>query len=662
MKLDYKSNYINDIAKHMINNNIALFVGAGFSSLFGYPSWSKLLKDIIEEYDLKEKLQETSLFSFVSNDEFENADNINDTILDKLLGVDYLRLAGYIDYILKNDYDTSIHKAIGEKISQYEYLRKKDKKVEYIIDFFQNNKSMLEDIITTNYDTNIEFCFNQEISVINRNLQSLNNISYKNKIFKIHGCINDIYGGIIITEKDYNDFKNKNKYLFYKIYSFFTEKKIVFIGYSINDPNIRSLLNDVIEESGDKVGIQIYWVTRENLKKLDKKYYEEHFKLNIIEETEIIDFLRELEKALKLNLELRKATKEDINSLCDLIIDRYEDKKFIYEVLKGDNIDEILQCFYNKLIENITIYAINPYFKLLSKVDREVILKNKLAIQNIIEMENSIILRIVELLDSDVDVLNLIKDNNMSNIVINSLIKYSYGRKNFGVYARCIKDLLILYKHFKDEIKENINEYINVLSYNISKSCTSNKMILGYDWKGLDQVKEYITVLDKEDYIKLLDKLKEDYELEVQIQYVISNTNYYDDDGKKELRYKYIYKHKIKNFIIYTVKSVMRNELKSRGFEMIDRNIYKLNHIELKITTKEMKEDKSIYCIDDLNNNIVMRIEQNFIDSKIILTIDEDTIEYKKYKDFKLDKYNLEDKIQLKFIEDIESYMSIVLI
>lgn len=106
----------------------------------------------------------------------------------------------------------------------------------------------------------------------------------------------------------------------------------------------------------------------------------------------------------------------------------------------------------------------------------------------------------------------------------------------------------------------------------------------------------------------------------------------------------------------------MRNELKSRGFEMIDRNIYKLNHIELKMKTKEMKEDKSIYCIDDLNNNIVMGIEQNFIDSKIILTIDEDTIEYKKYKDFNLDKYNLEDKIQLKFIEDIESYMSTVLI
>lgn len=40
---------------------------------------------------------------------FDKAEEINDVILDKLLGIDYLRLAGYIDHILESDNGISIH-------------------------------------------------------------------------------------------------------------------------------------------------------------------------------------------------------------------------------------------------------------------------------------------------------------------------------------------------------------------------------------------------------------------------------------------------------------------------------------------------------------------------------------------------------------------------
>lgn len=190
--MDEQSKYINEMANHMLNNNLALFVGAGFSNIFGYPSWGKLLKDIIQEYSLKEWLVETSLFSFVGKDEFDNAEDINESILDKLLGVDYLRLAGYIDYILKNEHGITIHQAISDRISKYEDLRRRNDDIEYLTKFFQENKASLEDIITTNYDSNIEYCFDNEVTVIHRNLESLNHINYKNKVFKIHGCISDV--------------------------------------------------------------------------------------------------------------------------------------------------------------------------------------------------------------------------------------------------------------------------------------------------------------------------------------------------------------------------------------------------------------------------------------------------------------------------------------
>lgn len=33
-----REKYINEKARHLLNNNLALFIGAGFSRIFGYPN------------------------------------------------------------------------------------------------------------------------------------------------------------------------------------------------------------------------------------------------------------------------------------------------------------------------------------------------------------------------------------------------------------------------------------------------------------------------------------------------------------------------------------------------------------------------------------------------------------------------------------------------
>ncbi len=33
-----REKYINEMARHLLNNNLALFIGAGFSRIFGYPN------------------------------------------------------------------------------------------------------------------------------------------------------------------------------------------------------------------------------------------------------------------------------------------------------------------------------------------------------------------------------------------------------------------------------------------------------------------------------------------------------------------------------------------------------------------------------------------------------------------------------------------------
>lgn len=649
--MDDKEKHINEMAKHMLNNNLALFIGAGFSNIFGYPSWGKLLHDIIDEYKLNQSLKSTSLFSFVEKDEFENSEDINDTILEKLLGVDYLRLAGYIDHILDSEYGVSIYKAVADKIIKYEELRRKNKDVEYLIDFFQNRKDYLEDIITTNYDSNIEYCFDNEISVIHRNLESLNNISYKNKVFKIHGCITDINtegsSGIIITEKDYNNFKNKNKYLFYKIYSFFTEKKIVFIGYSINDPNIRSLLNDVIEENDGKVGLQIYWVTRDKLKDLDRQYYEKHFKLKIIEQMNIIDFFKKLDFRVKKNIELKEIVNAELTEYCKVYIDNYDDESFIEDIKKSDKTQDVLQCLYNRLIEEETRKALKPYFILLSKSDKDIIRKNRLSIENIIEMQNYRIFRIIDLINSNDEVKALIESNNLLEIVLDSLIEYSRGSHPFGEYAESIKYLLIVYELYTNEIKQKIDIFIDALCSNILMSCSDNPKYIGYDWRGLGVVEENIRQLDEEDLLKLINKLSRDYiddPRQLQLEYVIENSSL-GDSNKQIMLYKNLYKKQLKSSIASIIRSIMRTKLKKEyQFERTEDDTYLKNDIEIDFEIL-VNENRVEYIIKDITaDTTIVYIYHDLIGEGFEVSIDNIPKAFKSYHDFEKYENGLKER------------------
>jgi hypothetical protein len=50
---------------------------------------------------------------------------------------------------------------------------------------------------------------------------------------------------MVLTESDYNSFADKNPYLAAKLVTIFVEHPIVFIGYSINDPHIQSIIMSI---------------------------------------------------------------------------------------------------------------------------------------------------------------------------------------------------------------------------------------------------------------------------------------------------------------------------------------------------------------------------------------------------------------------------------
>lgn len=100
-------------------------------------------------------------------------------------------------------------------------------------------------IITTNYDQLLEKLFPEYTPIIGQKILYANHASV-GEIFKIHGCASSS-DSIVITRSDYEEFTKRKKYLSAKLLAFFAEHPLIFIGYSAEDANIRSILADIDE-------------------------------------------------------------------------------------------------------------------------------------------------------------------------------------------------------------------------------------------------------------------------------------------------------------------------------------------------------------------------------------------------------------------------------
>ncbi len=216
-----------------------LFIGSGFSRRYANaPDWEGLLKKI------------------------SNENNINYNILaykHKIEGSNKTDCPAVATEIEEELYNSFLEKDKNFDFRDYnplkklvcEYLRSlsiiEDEKLDTELIQFREALKSVSGIITTNYDLLLDnLCDKNEFKPVigQKGLLSQSHTIFVDEIFKIHGCVSDEQS-IILTKKDYENFLEKQKYILGKLMVIFTEYPIIFIGYSLDDKNILTILEDL---------------------------------------------------------------------------------------------------------------------------------------------------------------------------------------------------------------------------------------------------------------------------------------------------------------------------------------------------------------------------------------------------------------------------------
>lgn len=129
-----------------------------------------------------------------------------------------------------------------------------------------SEKSVIDGVITTNWDLLLENLFPTYKVYVGQSNLLFSNPQKIAEIYKIHGCSSEPKS-LVLTQDDYDEFKNKNAYLASKLLSIFLEHPVFFIGYSLSDENIASILGSISEimttnEQREKIAKNLIFVNR----------------------------------------------------------------------------------------------------------------------------------------------------------------------------------------------------------------------------------------------------------------------------------------------------------------------------------------------------------------------------------------------------------------
>lgn len=237
------------------NNALTFFVGAGVSSLSGASNWKELVNEFCDKLG-REKKGKGENFS-----------------ADEFLQIPQMYWSTY-----------------GNKSEYYEIIKNKLN----LSSLYPNeiHYKILEmtpvSIITTNYDTLLEDaaiqnCQSYKIITSDEEVPSIYGDKY---ILKIHGDL--AHKNIVLKEEDYLNYSENFKLTETLVKSIFATNTVVFIGYSLNDYNIKLILNWTKALLGSKFRKPIFIRSNNNILRDEELRYHESRGLSVIECKKIV--------------------------------------------------------------------------------------------------------------------------------------------------------------------------------------------------------------------------------------------------------------------------------------------------------------------------------------------------------------------------------------
>lgn len=419
MKIEQK------IKDAILQNNLVIFAGSGLSINFNLPSWKKLVEDVINQID-KENFKtllpvlETGLMQPVK-------------VLE-LIKAEHTTVKSYIkdNFNVEPHSNFDLHKKIIELTGQ---------------------------VITTNYDNAFENAFNNSIvPSIYTDQFNINEIGKNNKpyIFKLHGSYNEP-SNCIIFEDDYIKLYNSNNGAIEKLKNIFSEKTLLFLGFSFNDPEI-NLIFDSLDKAFQNNNSH-FIITKE------PGNFEKFKFLNTIEINDYNEISSYIDDCLKY-----KSQEKDNTKIADKEITKDKNVQKI-AILSPNPIDLKIDTEINQVVNNFnsldsTIYTGCLNIKtLLSLEDFEIIIiVSKSYKSNIYIEEDNLqskllsVNEICENIPNDTIPLVFITDDIINQKIVNPSIFISSFKNSLikKFIYKTLKNLDI--KYFHEEIFINLDK------------------------------------------------------------------------------------------------------------------------------------------------------------------------------------------------------------
>ena len=513
------------------NNKLIVFVGAGISANSGVPMWKNIIDKIKTKTD-------------ISNEEN-----------------DYLKIAQY--YYNSRD-----------KKEYYEFLES-----ELNIDSKPNeiHDKLLElnpyHIITTNYDELIEQQANKKgmfYDVVSKD-SDLPYTPNNKMIIKMHGDFKN--RNIVFKEDDYLSYSQNFKLIETYIKSLLSTHTILFVGYSLSDPDIQYIFQWVKDILGNDLPKPYFLkIDKENEFDINEYQYYKNKGINIL-------YYSKLDEELRKKLE--ENSKEINNSIGKKTLG------FIKYLLDDYKMDFQIKFLYDFIDE----------FEKINYIDNKVIVNffyQKLGLKNISDFE--------------IKENTLIFYNNKADDFIEQ-IKNTIRLKTYD-YSKIIKFLdkvgiKFVIKQNKDEIKCKIKIiYRNRQEYRFLK---------------IEEALEKLDYLRLKDFITNIDdsEVRNNYKLSMEKAYAMYYIEEYYDSYKE---YKKISENALKNkeFAIYAISEfnryyvgkIVKNYYYHEKMisERVEKEIQKIELdkilLQFPLKSEEQKFLKSI-------------LNWNFVDSKI---------------------------------------------